>query len=543
MKSNDKKNVEMIVRSQEYFRSINQNFWMKSSFSLLRQVFVTGLVSLVMAYSPSVAAKSRLDVPPLPVNLDLSSVEKLFKSEVYQVKVRETSKTKFLPCFVFETRNDWVVRDFFTKDKTKDPMRVILGENEIGGHKGNVKTASFTRFSFSDTEVEVQVKLQGNKRAQQVTIRPLRYNISAMISDDGKTVSFLLPRPMKVSVEINDRVNPLFLFTDAPDTPNPNATYYFAPGIHRLPNDGCLTLQSGQSVYIAAGAIVEGRFRLADGSSNISIKGRGILCNGEWPHTSVKVSFLIPHSTFYSGGTSHFTLEGLTLVQGAGWTVAIEDFKGDATHDNLYKNINMVQFAGNTDGFWITGDRNRVEDCFLFTNDDAIVSKGGDGSVVSNLVFWGGVWGRFSLMYNLSGRSITNLLVENVDVIGKEGGPTLMLLERKGGPIELSNVTFRNIRFEDRRCYDNYSRGQLITYRGEEAQCKIQNLTLENFTLDQQMEEEGFMEGSEKYPFNGIMFKNLRMGGKQILSADDSHIKFNSFVSDLKFLPGETDSE
>lgn len=493
-----------------------------------------------LALTFTLSAKPRLDIPPFPANLDLSSVEKLYKSEVFSVGVRQSGKGAFMPCFVFETRNDWVLRDFFTKDKTKDPMRVILGENEIGGMKGNVKTASFTQFSFSETQVEVQVKLHGDNRAHQVTVRPLRHNITAKISEDGQTVSFVLPRPMKVSVEINDRVNPLFLFADTPDTPDKKATYYYGPGIHRLPGDGCLTLQSGQSVYIAAGAILEGRFRLTEGSSNISIKGRGILCNGEWPHTSERVSFLIPHSTFYSGGTSHFTLEGLTLVQGGGWTVAIEDFKGDATHDNVYKNINMVQFAGNTDGFWITGDRNRVENCFIFNNDDAIVSKGGNGSVVSNIVFWGGTWGRFSYMYNLKGRSITNLLVENVDIIGKEGGPTFMLLERKGGPFQLRDVTFRNIRFEDRRCFDNYSRGQLITYSGDDVQCLIQNLNLENFTLDQQMKEEGFMEGSEKYPFNGVTFKNLRMGGKQILSVEDSHIKFNSFVNDLKFLPADS---
>jgi hypothetical protein len=142
-------------------------------------------------------------------------------------------------------------------------------------------------------------------------------------------------------------------------------------------------------------------------------------------------------------------------------------------------------------------------------------------------------------MYNLRGRSITNLLVENVDVIGKEGGPTFMLLERKGGPIELRDVTFRNIRFEDRKIYDEYSRGQFITYSGDDAQCTIQNLNLENFTLDQQFKEEGFIEGSEKYPFKGITFKNLWMGGKQILSAEDSHIKINSFVTDLKFLPAD----
>lgn len=504
----------------------------------LRKTLRSLIISfLCLSFAFTAAAKPRLEVPRFPANMDLSSVEKLYKSDAYRVEVRQVGKTKFLPCFVFETKNDWVVRDFFNRTKGADLMRVFLTENEIGGHKGSVRTASFTQFSFADTQVEVQIKLQDNKTAQNVTIRPLRHNITARISADGKTITFTMPQPLKVSVEINDRVNPLFLFTDTPDVPDTKATYYYGPGIHRIPGDGRLTLESGQSVYLAAGAILEGRFLLTEGSNNISIKGRGILCNGEWPHTSTKVSFLIPHSTFYSGGTSNFTLEGLTLVQGAGWTVAIEDFKGNATHDNLYKNINMVQFAGNTDGIWITGDRNRVENCFLFTNDDAIVSKGGYGSVVSNLVFWGGVWGRFSLMYNLSGRSITNLLVENVDIIGKEGGPTFRLLERKGGPIELRDVTFRNIRFEDRRNYDDYSRGQFITYSGDDAQCTIQNLNLENFTLDQQLKEEGFMVGSEKFPFKGITFKNLRMDGKQILSAEDSHILFNSFVTGLNFLP------
>lgn len=538
MKTNDSKNVDMKVRNLEYFRII-PNLWIKRSFSLLSQVVVIGFVSLVMSISQTAAAKPRLELPPYPANLDLSSVEKLYKSDAYSVQVRQVGKKKFMPCFVFEIKNDWVWRDFFNKTKGADLMRVLLGENEIGGHKGSVRTASFTQFSFVDTKVEVQIKLRGNKTAQNVSIRPLRHDLHAQISADGKTITFTLPQPLKVSVEINDRVNPLFLFADTPDVPDIKATYFYGPGIHRIPGDGRMTLESGQSVYLAAGAILEGRFLLAEGSNNISIKGRGILCNGEWPHTSTKVSFLIPHSTFYSGGTSNFILEGLTLVQGAGWTVAIEDFNGNATHDNLYKNINMVQFAGNTDGIWITGDRNRVENCFLFTNDDAIVSKGGSGSVVSNLVFWGGVWGRLSLIQNLYGRSITNLLVENVDIIGKEGGPTFMLLEHKGGPIELRDVTFRNIRFEDRRKYDEYSRGQFITYSGEGAQCTIQNLNLENFTLDQQFQEEGFMEGSEIYPFKGITFKNLRMGGKQILSAEDSHIRFNSYVTDMKFLSGE----
>ncbi len=498
---------------------------------------------LLLCISLSIAfvaiAQPRLEIPKYPENLDLSTVEKLYKSDKYSVGVRELGKSSYQPCFVFLTKNDWIYRDFFNKAKDADRMRVLQTENQIGGFKGSVASASFTQFSFANTKVEIQIKMEGNEKAKSVTIRPLRHNIKATISKDGKTVTFTLPQPLKVSVEINDRVNPLFLFTDEPEVPTTTATNYYAPGVHHFPGNGTLTLKSNESVYIAAGAIVECRFRLTDGSENISIRGRGILSMGEWPHLSTDVSFLFKHATFFSGGTSHLTIEGLTLVQGSGWTIAIEDYKGNLTHDNLYKDINMVQFAGNTDAIWVTGDRNRIDNCFIFNNDDAIVSKGGDGTIVSNIVFWGGVWGRLSLMYNLKGRSITNLLVENVDVIGKEGGRTLMMLERKGGPIDLRDVTFRNIRFEDRRPPLGYNKSQFITYSGDDAQCSVQNLLLENFTLDQQQEKEGFMTGSETYPFKGVTFKNLRMAGRPILSAEDSHIEFNSFVTDLKFLPAD----
>ena len=131
-------------------------------------------------------------------------------------------------------------------------MRVILNADEFGGGKGNIRTASFTQFSFDDIKVEVRVGLTGNITAQNVTIRPLRHNITGKISADGKTISFTLPRPLKISLEINDRLNPLFFFTDAPDVPDTKATYYYGPGIYRFPGEGTLTLQSGQSVYIAA---------------------------------------------------------------------------------------------------------------------------------------------------------------------------------------------------------------------------------------------------------------------------------------------------
>lgn len=473
-----------------------------------------------------------LQVPPFPANLDLSSVERLYQSAAYKVEVRRVGTTNYEECFVFEARNDWVQRDYLGKD----PNRVVLAADEFGGFKGEIRTAAFTQFSFADTAVDVRVTLlTPGAVARSAIVRPLRHEIPVVIGEGGKTITFHLAAPLKISIEINGRLNPLFLFADAPDVPDRSATYYFGPGLHRLPGDGQLTLTSGQHVYIAAGAIVEGRFLLAEGSTDIRIAGRGILSMGEWPHTSRKNSFLGPHSTFYSRGTSHFVLEGLTLVQGAGWTVAM-DGRAKLTHDNLYQNIKMVHFSGNTDGFWITGDRNRVEDCFVFNNDDAIVTKGGNDSVVTNLVFWGGVWGRLLLFQN-HGINVSNLTFVNVDVIGKEGGPRLIFGESMGKSSELNHVTFRNIRFEQRDHSGGYNNNCLLWLRADEFFGTIKNWRFENVTLDQQFADEGCLLGSATHPYSDITFKNLRMGDKLILSLAASHIRTNQFVSGLKFLP------
>jgi len=295
-------------------------------------------------------------------------------------------------------------------------------------------------------------------------------------------------------------------------------------------------LNSGDSVYLAANAIVEGRFLLAAGSSNITIRGRGILSMGEWTQTSINSTYLRERSTFFSAGTHRFVLEGLTLVNGTGWTVAIENWGGSHTHDNHYRNLKMVHWNGCTDGLWVTGDNNRADNCFIFNNDDAIVTKGGNNTRVSNIVFWGGRWGRFTLFYN-TGTAVSNLTIENVDVIGKEGAPYLFLAEMKRRPIDMRDVTFRNIRIEERNVSGSYNKQRLFWLRSDYFAGTINNWLFENITLDRQLAEEGSFLASADHPYKDITFKNLRMGGRLILSPADSHIRFNEHVTGVRFLP------
>lgn len=492
------------------------------------------------------AGAQTLQLPPFPANLDLSSVEGLYVSSKYRVEVRRVGTESFQRGVVFETRNDWVYYNFFDSN-TARRSEVIRAGSQVGSPKADIRTASFTQFSFADTAVEVRITLlEPGATASTVTVRPLRHGHQAVISPDRRTVTLTLTRPQKLSVEINDRLDPLFLFADAPDVPDTAATHYFGPGLHRIPGNGTLTVRSNERVYLAAGAIVEGRIVLQANSANITIRGRGILSRGEWPHP-VDLSFnsLTNLSTIATSGSHHLTIEGLTIVQSTAWQLAIEDYSanGNATYNNAYVNLKMVSFADNTDGIWVTGRNNRVSDCFIFNNDDAFVCKGGGNTTISDCVVWGGPWGHLLLLHTiLSGfPTIENLTLENIDVIGKEGSPEIIQASGRAGRA-INNLTFRNIRVEERRRPGNsnntgYNALRLLDFTVANNASSLSNVLFENLSLAERLAEEGQFTGSADVPYSNITFSNLRIGGTLILSREEARITTNEFVKDLRFLP------
>src|SRR5262249_37027472 len=134
------------------------------------------------------------------------------------------------------------------------------------------ESASMACFDFSGT---VSVQITSAVPVSSVAVRPLRYGIQPSIS--GNTISFSLSRPVNLSIEINgdDRHN-LHLFSNPiesnrPSPSDPNVIYY-GPGVHG--NGTPIIARSGQTVYIAGGAVVFGNFYIG---SNSTIRGRGII--------------------------------------------------------------------------------------------------------------------------------------------------------------------------------------------------------------------------------------------------------------------------
>jgi hypothetical protein len=467
---------------------------------------VLGALAFFFTFTVACDAAGVLVVPPGPG--DLGSVERLAQSGDYKVEVRKAGDAAYIECFVYKTENYW-----------KDTY--------FGNPSSPQKSVSFTNFSFNGTAVEVRVTAKGV--VNTVTVRPLNFGIQAVRA--GNAVTFTLAAPRKISVEINDRLNPLFLFADAPDAPDPQATYYYGPGVHKIGLQK--GLKSGESVYIAGGAVVEGSFSIANNSDKVSIRGRGILTMGEWPHTSTGIDFLGGHSAISSNINTHFFLEGITIANSTGWTITTGGGAGGRSHDNQYRNVKLVSWNGNSDGIWFDGNNNLVDDCFIFTNDDIVTTHGSVNCRISNLTAWGGVWGR--LFMHADHNSSSDLTFENINLLGKAGGVELIKVETANNrAVQLKNFTFRNIRIEEHTKANTYNTNVFLNMAT--AKHTVTNWNFENITLDDKNAGEGVLYGTAEGPINGVTFTNLKMGGALVTSLAQANMKSNGFATNIRFV-------
>lgn len=446
----------------------------------------------------------KLQVYPSPSNL--STIEHLTQSNDYTVEVRKTGETDYKSCFVYKTDNYWV-------------------DTYFGGKPKPQTSASFTSFAFEKTSVEIKITFKST--ANNVTIRPLNFGINP--TRNGNVITFTLNEPKKISIEFNDRTNPLFIFAEAPDVENKSATYYYGPGVHNIGLQK--TIKSNESVYIAAGAVVEGSFVIPYNTQNVSIKGRGILTMGEWKHESTDITWLGLHSAIKANGVSNLQMEGVIIANSCGWTIPIYN-SDNLTFNNQFRNLKLISWNGNTDGIWVNGNNHIVDDCFIFNNDDIIMSHGATNCKISNLVAWGGPWGRLYYLSNQA--STTGILFENINLIGKDGGVELIqVLGETGTKINIGNVTFKNLRVEAHPKTNNYNTNKFIIFNS--GYKSVTNWLFEDVTIDDKNPDEGDFFGTVNSPINGVKFKNLKIGGVKVNSLLEGNMDKNEFATGITF--------
>ena len=372
-------------------------------------------------------------------------------------------------------------------------------------------------------------------------VRPLSKGITPQIN--GQSLAFSITKPCQLSVERswitgNDQdAEVLFIFANPPETyapkpDDPNVLYY-GPGLHHV--DGNITLKSGQTLYLAGGALVEAGGVRAQNAQDIAVRGHGVLtCSVD---------------RIWDSGLEFKNCQKLLLADVIVFTYTPEKYQNgiqnmlNVCFDVTVQNYKAIGSNANTDGFQCHGcSRMTFTDSFIRGTDDNLAfygdSYGRSGIRETNdisvmrCVFWptwqSGVcrvgWGDYP-----NPTSANNIRFRDCDVIHmwRSVGNTYTFNERAlidmrefagRPPSHYSNILFEDIRMEE---IDTL----ISVYTDESKNVTLRNLMLRNIQVLQPFARTQFKgrPGATIFGcnnFENVLFENITIADKPVLSPE-----------------------
>lgn len=421
-----------------------------------------------------------------------------------------------------EMKSDFKVEARIPSGEWQDIPTYMVKVDEVRDTKHCVEKASLGYFDFEGM-AEIRVtSLQGP--ITNVRIRPLSYGI--VPKTEGQSIVFTLDCPRNLSIEVNgDIFHNLHLFANPIDVHNPidgdkirsikqlekhrRDVVYFGPGVHTIPGD-TLRVRSGETVYIAGGAVVFGTIAAID-VENVNIYGRGrVHPSGRGAGVVIKrarnvevegiISTQVP-----TGESNGVTIRNVKVISSYGW--------GDGL--NVFASSNIL-----------------MDGCFCRNSDDCTTvyatrlgHHGGCSNItMQNSTLWADV--AHPIMIGLHGdiarnEVIENLVYKNIDILDhneKQIDYQGCMAINCGDNIFVRNVLFEDIRIED------FRQGQLIHLKVcfNDKYCKapgrgIDNVTFRNITYNGKNAEHSVICGySPERKITNIRFENLVINGELI---------------------------
>ena len=445
------------------------------------------------------------------------------------------------------------------------------------------RTFSWTTFSFSGTVTVTVTKLFGTGTTD-VQVTPHSYGISPTISDDGRTVTFTLDRPRKVSVNFRSIDNKdldegseltrgqtedhqkqilhgLMIFADPTEdwVPSPDALRYaptttlaeiqaadtivFAPGVHDLTANpeltradnngvpmpyrltGVLPLRDGQTVHLAGGAWVYGAIN-ALGRLDITLRGRGVLSGGRHERLVWKSCNVPMIDLRHVNRGSNARIEGITLVD--------PPFHMMVTPPNtIIRDTKQIGWRTNNDGIRSQNDT-LVENCFIKTADDFFYAF--STTNITGCVLWP-MWNGAILMLGWGDYGGTGTRFVDNDIINPEythlhGNLGIMAAQilpaSRNGDIVLEDLrvdgpvcALANLHFKDPMPVNTPQR------QGEIGYVTFRNVSLRhpNITSYQTLQRttnvvRGVVYQDRTYHTHDISFENVRVAGEVLTEAN-----------------------
>lgn len=308
-----------------------------------------------------------------------------------------------------------------------------------------------------------------------VDVQPWRLGIRP--ERHGRTLSFTLDGPVKITIgRPNDSLGGaemLYLFANAPEKNAPTADRpglrYIGPGAHTENLD----VASGETVYLAAGAVVFGALNVWQ-VSHVRIFGPGVIVydgpqNPEdddgWMHKRNWHCIVMDQA-------QDISISDITcVVRSRTWQIQMKD-SSDVTFDNL-KVIGANSGNANADGMdWLGGGDTVVRNSFFRAADDVFALQSS----------WEGYGPK---AFGVEGQPVRNILIENTVV-----STSISNIVRAGWPQK--NFEGGNLRMNDidvlhaglGGCGVPFAFMELWAYpggRGQSANYSFTNIRLDNW--------------------------------------------------------------
>jgi hypothetical protein len=373
-------------------------------------------------------------------------------------------------------------------------------------------------------------------------VRPRALAIKPTISADRKTATFTLPRPLKVSFEVDgDRRNNVQLFANPIERNVPRAgarrLIYYGPGIHVIPGNQIRDIPSHTTVYLAGGAVVRGSLRIRN-AHDVVVRGRGILTlpDDKGPPAAI----LLVHA-------SRVGIRDITVV---GTHVTGIDLYN--SHQITIANLKEINSDLWGDGIDIEcSSEVLIDDSFLRTSDDSIAVfasrwgyVGNTRDVnVRNTSLWADVAHPVLIgTHGNPGRRdmIEQIAFQNIDIL--EHNEDIDIYQGAMAVNAGDNVTVRNVRFDQIRV-DDFSLGQLVNVKvflnpdyNKKPGRRVGNVLFRDVNYRGSGARPSQIAGYSGSRFvSNVVFENLVENGRTILGAAAGNIAVGSNVTGLVF--------
>ncbi len=267
--------------------------------------------------------------------------------------------------------------DYFVKVTQGDKTIEIPVYNRTIGSNYFISTIKdgdihrrYAEFAFSGDPVTIEVT--ANLDFSSVSVMPSSKGIDFKVS--GNKITYTIDKPQTTMVKLNDdRDTILAIFAEEPeyegDIPNKelSTVYYYEAGFHEAEN-GEIVLGSGETLYLAPGAVLKAR--IAVSGTNVKISGRGTLLESSPNRTKVgeKASYMIQMTN-----AKDIDISGIKIVDAHTFNITMTTCTNVTIND-----IKVLSNQISTDGlsWWATNTNVHVTDSYWHVSDDIFVVGG-----------------------------------------------------------------------------------------------------------------------------------------------------------------------